>query len=317
MKSIKTCLLIFALQLPSLFAEGVLPKNYETLSACEKQEVLWENVKRTEYKDLPVFSSFGFSQLLKMSFQSMKKKVGYSSDISPKGWKKYLHRRGAMAKVKFIATDSKFSGVFQGAQCALLRLSLTFDPKRRGVAPGLALKILRDGMHSANISALYALNGQGQNYNFFFNPLSNIVPIGSGFGAKLVRKIFERVTSKAEQVRAYDMSEFNMYGVKANKVNTPVQLFFNPIYKMKSQVSSQAHDVRRDFLKIAQGSTLYEVRALGQEFSKIDYSKYKVPMIANYLQVSKKIGEIVTTSDFLASSFGDEGIFFRHEVHEK
>ncbi len=298
-------------------AEEILPAQYEQLKGCEKQELLWDKVLKTKHEKLPKYEKFGFIQVVKMSFQSMKKKVNNFSDVSPKGWKKYLHRRGAMAKVKFVPENSEFSGIFQGAECALLRLSLTFDPKKRGVAPGLALKVFRDKVHSANISALYALKGQGKNYNFFSNPLSNIVPTGSGFGAKLVKKIFEKVTDKAEQLKVDDMSFYNTKGLKNIKSKTPVQLFFVPIYSKKSQIKSTPHDIREDLLKIPQGTRLYEVRALGPEFSKVDYSKYKVPMIPNYVKVSKKIGEIITTSEFLASSFGDDGILFRHEVHKK
>ena len=63
--------------------------------------------------------------------------------------------------------NHNYSGVFQGAECAFLRLSLTFDPKKKGVAPGLALKVLRDGLPSTNVSSLYSLDGQGKDYNFF------------------------------------------------------------------------------------------------------------------------------------------------------
>ncbi len=296
---------------------SIEPNNYESLSACQKQEIIWNKINETKHSILPRFENFGFIQLVKMSFQNMNNKVDTFSDFAPINWVKYIHRRAVVAKTKFVVEEPRFTGIFTGAQCSLLRLSLTFDPSSRGVAPGLAFKIFRDKIYSANISALYALNGQDQDYNFFRNPLSNIVPTGEGIGAKLVKKIFEKATNKAEHLKTLDMATFNSQGVKSEKVIDPVQLFFIPIFKNKESISSTEHDIRQDLLTISSGSPIYEVRALTKEYANIDYSKYTVPMILNYAERAIKIGTIITTSKFIASSFGDDRLLFRHEVHQK
>ena len=42
-------------------------------------------------------------------------------------------------------------------------------------APGMGLKFLRDGMDSANLLAMFAVEGQ-ESWNFFKNDFSNHIP---------------------------------------------------------------------------------------------------------------------------------------------
>ena len=148
-------------------APASIPANYDSMKGCQKQAILWEKVQASVHKELPDYRKFGLMQLISMSMQELSKKSELHSDFSPAGWKKYLHRRGSLAKVKIVPVNNKYSGVFEGAECALLRLSLTYRPAgSKPVAPGLALKILRDGTTSANISALVSLDGQENEFNF-------------------------------------------------------------------------------------------------------------------------------------------------------
>jgi len=144
-----------------------IPLNFESLSGCEKQSQLWERAEASEYKVRPEYRKFSVMQLLAMSVQRLTLKGNTHSDFAPDGWKKYLHRRGALAKVRIVPRSSRYTGVFQGSDCSLLRLSLTYKTDGdKPVAPGLALKVLRDGIHSANVSALVSLDGQGKDFNF-------------------------------------------------------------------------------------------------------------------------------------------------------
>lgn len=83
-----------------------IPSNYEALGACEKQEVLWEKAKTSIYTELPDYKKLGLQQLVAMSMQQLQIKGNLHSDFSPEGWKKYLHRRGALAKVKIVSVDN-------------------------------------------------------------------------------------------------------------------------------------------------------------------------------------------------------------------
>lgn len=292
-----------------------VPENYQTLTGCQKQDVLWEKIQATAHEDLPPYSKFGVVQLVKMGLQKISVKGSLHSDFSPPGWQKYLHRRGAVAKVRIVPTDSSYTGIFQGADCALLRLSLTYRAQgSRPVAPGLALKVLRDATDSGNISALVSLEGQEKDFNFFKHPMSNIVPTSHKFGQKLVHKIFLKVTPYPEELGVSDLASTDAQGVRVKKSKSPRQLFFVPA---GLSFSSEEHDVREDFMTIPEGTIVYRLHALPKKFHDFDYSTYTHEQIANFIDDSEHIADIVTTSRFIASEFGDQGLFFRHEIRSK
>lgn len=282
---------------PALRTPASYPANYESLKACEKQNVLWQKIQETRVTELPLppLRHFGFFQFLAMTRQELEIKGQTVSDFAPAGWKKLIHSRGAVAKVKLQIDDKYYSGVFAGAECALLRLSLTFKPGgSKAVAPGLALKVLRDGTHSANISALYGIDGQGEDFNFFKNTLSNIVDPGKTFGAKMMHNLFEKASAYPEEIKIEDMALIDAAGKQVPNPIVPRRIFFVPT--LTTQFSSSEHDVREDFLKIPAGTALYEIHLASPDGKDL-----------------KKVGHLVTTSDFTSSEFGDSGIFFRHQ----
>jgi hypothetical protein len=296
-------------------ASAVAP-NYDSFEACEKQRILWEKIEGSEYAELPGYKELGLGQVMAMAAQRLTHKGEYHSDFAPEGWKKYLHRRAAVAKVRLVPLASSFTGVFQGANCALLRLSLTYKVKGdRPVAPGLALKVLRDGVPSANISALVSLDGQGRDFNFFRNPMSNIVPSGDSFGQKLVHQIFKRVSPYPEELLLEHFADKDTTG---NLVKTPIaprQIFFIPNPELR--FASEEHDVREDFTKIPVGTTVYRIVALDARKKDFNYSEYTPALAEAFLKETIPVADVVTTSEFVASEFGDDGIFFRHEIRSK
>lgn len=221
-----------------------------------------------------------------------------------------------VAKVKIEPRNSKYTGIFQGADCGLLRLSLTYKVvDKRPVAPGLALKVLRDGKPSANISALVSLEGQNLDYNFFANPQSNIVPIGKEGGHKIVHWIFSRVTDYPEEILAQEMGTLDSKGQVATQVVAPRQIFFVPGPTL--QFSSNEHDVRDDFHKIPAGTVVYSLYAVPEEFNNKDYNTYTNEIAHELLKKSEHIADIVSTSDFISSEFGDSQLFFKHQLRPK
>lgn len=310
--------LTLAFTLPTLASVGgQAVSQYESMKGCEKQEVLWEKMENTKHKELPKFAKFGLPQLIGMGVQALTQKGYRESDYSPENWKKYLHRRGSVAKVKFVpSTNSEYTGIFEGSDCGLLRLSLTYKPtKKRAFAPGLALKLFRDGMPSANVSALYKLDGQGNDYDFFKNPLSNIVPLGLTTPLKIVHKIFSRVSDYPEEILVDHLGDVDQFGSKVAEGVSPRQIFFVPNDELKS--SSAKHDVREDFHKIPEGTKVYSVFAVSKKEAMINYIEYKDSDIEKNLKKATHIGDIITTSPFISSEFGDTGVFFRHELRPK
>ena len=294
-----------------------IPSNYESLKACEKQEILWGEVQATIHKELPDYRKFGIWQLLALSKQEISIKGQALTDFAPVGWKKYLHGRGAVVKVKIVPKENKYTGLFQGADCGFLRLSLTYKTAgSKPVAPGLALKVLRDGTNSANISALVSLDGQGKDFNFFKYPMSNIVPVGKDIGQKLVHKIFTKASSYPEELLVSDMALVGSHGEKVKEAaSIPRQLFFVPGPSLKF-ISSE-HDVREDFLSIPEGTIIYQVHVVSDKYKNFQYGEYTPANVSEFLKESEYVADIVTTSEFAASEFGDEGMFFRHQLRPK
>ena len=176
----------------------------------------------------------------------------------------------------------------------------------------MALKVLRDKMPSANVSALYSIDGQKQNYNFFAHPLSNIAPKTEHVLPKLMHVLFKKVTSYPEELLVDDFSRFDVHGEKVENSKAPRQIFFVPNPDLK--FSTSPHDVRKDFLSIPAGTLLYTIYALNDKYRNFNYDKYTDDDIVKFVADSTPIAEINTTSEFIASEFGDVGIFFKHEI---
>jgi hypothetical protein len=108
------------------------------------------------------------------------------------------------------------------------------------------------------------------------------------------------------------MAGVNVHGEKVVKVVSPRQLFFVPVPGIMS--FSDKHDVRDDFAGIPEGRKLYELRALPEKYIGLDYSEYTPAMAETFVKESEHIADIISTSEFISSSFGDDGIFFRHQL---
>lgn len=299
----------------SLFAAE--PAGYQSMSACQKQETLWQEILNSSHQTLPELGELGLGEVYGMWKQGTEMKKMHASDYAPERWEKYLHKRASMAKIKLEPVEGNdYTGVFAGAECALIRLSVTYDPASKGhkVAPGLALKFLRSGMSSANVSMLYSIDGQGNDYDILANPLSNIVPAGSGIGSWIVHWLFSKVSEKPEELMASDMASYEEDGSSMkDKKKSPRHVFLVPAGA--TSFSSEPHDFRDDLETIEAGTVLYEVKVLEDESMKnADYSDYRIEDIEGLVKKSKHIGNIVTTSEFIASEFGDTGIFFQHEI---
>jgi hypothetical protein len=267
------------------------PDNYISFSATAKRDWIWnQGILKTKFKTLPPFEDIKVFSLL---FLSLSKKMNHQLDFVPRKWKKPIHRRSVVAKVKFVpATDSPLTGIYSQESIGLLRASLTYRPDKRGVAPGLALKMFVDGQMSRDVSFLNSLESQGQNYNFFAKPFSNFVPPAKSSGAKFISWIFRRAAKRTNYISADHLAEINPNGTKVdvNELIAPGKLVLKATSDDTNLPVLPKRDVRKDLMKIPAGTTLFEV-----------YASNKI------------IGTIVLESNFIASQFGDDQLFFRHQ----
>jgi len=114
----------------------------------------------------------------------------------PDGRRKFIHCIGNVAKVSFVAApNTKYTGVFKGAENALLRLSnagkpdfskTTAEGAKSNFLPGFGFKILRNGLPSANLVAMFGVAGY-PSWNFFDEkyPASNHIGSEKGIIIKI------------------------------------------------------------------------------------------------------------------------------------
>jgi hypothetical protein len=282
-----------------------LPQDYLAWDAYRKQDFLWEHkILQSKYDRLPPLQKI---DVIGLFLTHLKNKMDWSSDETPPRWKKAIHAHGSVAKIKFTPTsDTPFTGLFQGAEYGLLRLSLTGDPVKRGFAPGLAIKWLVSGKPSVDFSALVSLAGQGQNSNLFAHEYSNVVPAVNQIGPKLINLIFRRVTKFPTKISLQDLGGVDQQGQPIPAPSYPEQVFLVPHSNVQLPEYSDS-DFRDDLKVIAPGTLLFSVYAVNP--NKIGDEAIGQP---EYRQQAQHIGDIITTSEFVSSFYGDSQLFFRH-----
>ncbi|MGQ4647124.1 hypothetical protein [Lyngbya aestuarii] len=290
-----------------------LPADYESWSASKKQDFLWqERILKSQYDQLPPLEKI---DVLGLFVTILSIKMDRLADEAPRKWKKAIHAHGSVAKIKFVpATNSPFTGLFKGADSGLLRLSVTADPADRGFAPGLALKLFVDGKPSENFSALVSLSGQGNNYNFFAHELSNIVSEEKSVGPKLINLIFSRVSKFPRKLYLQGFGQVDQKGNQETNPNYPYRLFLAPNPDLQFP-ESPPHDFRNDLATIPSGTLLFSVYAVNPQQVGDDAANKVADAVeqSEYRQKAELIGQIVTTSEFVSSFYGDSLLFFRHQ----
>jgi len=290
-----------------------LPADYESWTAAKKQDLIWQQrILASRYDTLPPLKKI---DVIGLFFTFLSIKMDRLSDEAPRKWNKAIHAHASVAKVKLIPTqNSPFTGLFKGADYGLLRLSLTGDPSDRGFAPGLALKLLVDGQPSENVSALVSLTGQGNNYNFFANELSNIVPAENDLGSKLINSIFRRVSKFPRKLYLQGFAQIDQTGHLEPNPFYPYRLFLvpNPNLQFPEQ---PPHDFRDDLATIPAGTCLFSLYAVVPQNVGDENADQNADIIdePSYRQNAQLIGHLETTSEFVASYYGDSQLFFRHQ----
>ena len=217
--------------------------------------------------------------------------------------------------MKFIpVANNGYTGLFQGSNYGLLRLSVTENPAEGAFQTGLAWKALVDGKPSENVSALYTLAGQGQNYNFFANELSNYVSPDINNSASTI--LFSAVSTKPTLVVMNDMAEVMQNGTVVTTPKAPTQIYFVPRPEVKTKFSTAAHDFRYDLATLGAGSKLYDVYATSMEIKTSIIPSTNLSYAQQRRASAKKIGELELTSPLIVSAFGDSGVFFKHQRYE-
>jgi hypothetical protein len=290
-----------------------IPAEYESWSACDKQELLWGNgVLRTEYtaSNVPALVPVDKMALLNKILWD---KAELDQDVAPADYKMPIHAFGAMAKAKFVPTAGHpFTGIFQGNECGLLRMSASGDPEDAGFEPGLSWKTFVDGQPSENVVGHYPLAGQGDNHDIFANELSQFVQI-KGLEALTIKAGFAKAINKSNDLNIDDMAAIKQDGGAVAAAKAPTQVYFVPTSDVKGQFDTTAHDFRNDLASLTEGTAVYDVYATDQAIKTSIWSWKQARYERERRDSAVKVGSIVMDSAFKTSQFGDSGVYFKQQ----
>ena len=156
-------------------------KNYLSLDRGEKDQILWNKITADRTANPNPVEAMGFFNLDRNSIFD---EFGDENDCRDKT----VHNRGNVAKIEWRNLGGHhYTGIFQGADTGFVRLNTEFPiikPEHREtddqnvMTASISVKLLRDGVDSANSLANQNLVGQSS-YNFFAAPLfTNLMDSG-------------------------------------------------------------------------------------------------------------------------------------------
>jgi hypothetical protein len=275
----------------ALSAQAVLPDGFESRTAPEKQSFLFDQCKATAgtHGDYA-----GPGDLLAFFWRDINPTFDHMSEEMPYTRGKPIHEVGWVTTAKFIALENPFTGVFQGSDSVMLRLSLGQKGTDDHIVPGVGVKFLRSNIRSGNFVAMFALEGQ-TSLNFFANDFRNHIAEPSSAVLKLVAKKFETGSKPATFVGLSDLAKYGVNGeeVAAEELTFPFQLVLHPNAELNYKIDQLGG--------IKVGTKLWDVLAQA------------TPTDTELIP----IGSFTTTSELIQSKYGDNTLFFRHQRIEE
>ncbi len=196
--------------------EGVLKKSYKSLKPYEKQQVLWQEIVKSEIS--PNTNLWDSSFILKGLggkhgvSNSLHAWVFETDAIKPGGKKKgksvkFTHTHGVVAKCNFVIkvknkkAFKSYTGLFdldkdQNKIPCLIRLSIL---NMQDFGPGVAIKLFQEKGPSINNHFLYRLEGfrPKETKNFFSHMVRTELPVMDFDGNNIITKMFQEAKEAA------------------------------------------------------------------------------------------------------------------------
>lgn len=283
-------------------------------TACQKADSMWTvKIVPSRYEELPPLTSPGIFDLFKLLSSSYSVKALTSEgDELEHGRHKLIHAFGAEARLRLVITPeaaSGFTGIFQtGAECVIGRFSLASKPTSDKSIPALALKFfIAGGQPSVNLLLMNSVDGQ-LGHNYFGKTFSNIIPLADSFLTRLLAGAFERsaVESGAKDTNPghltlEHLSSTQTDGYRIQTPETPYQLLFKPTKSAQALMrdANAEDDFRVKLAELPVGQAVYDVFTLAEN---------EPP------EHARPLGQLVLTAPVISSRYGDEVLFFRHNM---
>ena len=289
--------------------QDVTSRYYLALPAAVKADRIWSNCLRDTTPAPPIGFFTNVSPGVLAS--SMCPSFTTPGDEMPIGRKKFIHYSGVVGRVEWRDYGGHpYTGIFKGARHGIVRMSHTIRPSRFFPSfilpsfvprPGMGLKFLRDGKDSANLVAVFSVQGQ-ESWNFFKNDFSTHAPGGPGATEMFLAAKFMTVTRNIGQCGVSEWAQTGEDGKRVAHPNFPYRLRFHPTgnirfpdkFQQQCQISNMC-----ELRTIPAGTTLWKIFAA------------TAPLELGGRELL--IGELVLTSHLTTSKWGDEGLFFRHQ----
>jgi hypothetical protein len=277
---------------------------YQAQTAQQKMTQLWKEIK-SDTTPYGWYSALSFAGLF---FENMKTSFDTYSDVLPEGRKKLIHSVGSVAQFEFVPkSGSPYTGVFEGVSNGLIRISTAkqANPKKEAKGnflPGMGIKLLRDGVPSANLVAMLSVEGQ-DSWNIFQYDWSHHVANPCSFALKIASKKFEQATPYVGRIGIKTWAQYDEKGreVEASKMKVPFKLYFRPGKAIKSKFPETYQDeFTKQLSTIPVGTIIYDVYAVPKPHED-----------------AVKVGSFKTKSLFWTSKFGDKDLFFQHNYEEE
>jgi hypothetical protein len=310
----KVLLLLSLVALASAYAPSHTGPNWQTQSAAVKGTTLLNQcaANRTPY------GWYSTVRIAELFVEDMNTSFDFAGDDMPaqlaglEQRPKVIHSVGLMADAQYVSVGNhNYTGIFKGCDKVLLRLSVAKKPETKppGVAPGIALKFIRDGVPSANVFAMYSLEGQ-TSFNLFEHDLTNHVPMlnpkTAPLALRLLQKAFEKASKWPTFLGSKPMAQYDQAGTYFNddKVNYPFRLVFHPVTAVHQTGMSSAPS----------NDDQYFVKALQDKFFGPLYTVYAQDSPDSDQLVL--IGQLNQRTAFTGSQYGDKDLFFQHSRFE-
>ena len=265
-----------------------------SMSASVKLDQHVRMMRRTQYS-LPVLNPDVSSLARLVNRRALAEAFLNDSDerTAIQGRVKPIHTEGVSAPIKFTATNNEYTGLYQTGFIGILRLSRAVNSTP--YTYGLALKALIDGKPSVNFHAMYSLDGQGNDPNFFSNSFTTHVQPPERLLLKILAFFFHMsIPYVSPDPNRRPVNETTIPLLESATVcsdgslvdpRAPAKLLFVPKVSLDAGT-----DFRTDIVsQIKAHSELYDV-----------YDNDTL------------LGTISTTDDFIMSSHGDN-MHFKHQ----
>lgn len=277
---------------------------------------MWDDkIVPSRYEQLPPLITPGVFDALRLMTSSFSvKALTTEGDELEEGRRKVIHAFGAEARLRLLIAPgaSRYTGIFNsGAECVIGRFSLASKPAAATSIPALALKIFIDGdQPSLNLLLMHSVDGQA-GHNFFARDFTNVLPPANSFSTRLLAGAFERSAAlfgakdpNPGHLSLEHLSGMRLDGRRIAVPVTPYQLIFRPTAQASALMrgASAEIDFRLKLTGLAIGEAIYDVYTLDKD-SPVENARF--------------LGQLVLSSSIISSRYGDETLYFKHNMEKK